>query len=284
MESLPQATTTASSTAATTSSITATHQYCHNTKTKTSACSEQGDVTVVVGTGENAKTFYEYSQILCCISEYFNAALLRSGMKESVTKVFEFPNHNPDEWELLMDIMAPASRTRLPQDQLMMIFRWADELCMTQLPLQCDDLLAHKVLAQLYEYQIDPRTKKASKLPRADYHAKLVDACEISIRFQLQRAFNGIFAILSQALNSEPHHFTVESIQQILSWMGDGEIRGLFLPFLDQHLPDQVREEHSAEELLGNDLFPHLLHCHMQAVGNEEPDTGTSCQVGVQKK
>lgn len=224
------------------------------------SCSEEPDVTVIVG----GKIFQEYRQILCCVSDYFDAAF-RSGMKESATKVFEFPDKNPDEWELLMGIMAPASQTRLPEDKLMIVFRWADELCMTHLPLQCDDLFAKKVLAQLYEYTIDPATKKATKLSKQEYHAKMVDACEISICFHLQRSFNGIFAILSQALNSEPENFDLAAIEQMLSWMGDGELRGLFLPFLDQHLPPELREKYdSPDELLSNDLFPHLLHSCMQ--------------------
>ena len=252
-------TTTTTTTATTTSS-------CISTRTRSYGCSEEPDVQVVVG----GKVFYEYSQILCCISDYFDAALVRcSTMKEASTKEFEFPERDPEEWQFLMDIMAPASRTRLPPEKLLAIFRWADELCIPQLPLQCDDLWANQVLAQLYEYHIDPNTKKATKLSKPEYYAKLIDACEISIRFQLQRSFNGLFAILSQALNSEPHELTLDSLQQLLSWMNQEKIRNLFWPFLEQYLPENVNEKYDTDKLLDNELFPHLLYCHMQFAGKE---------------
>lgn len=69
---------------------------------------EEPDVTVVVG----GKEFREYRQALRCWSGYFDVAF-RSGMKETQSKRFEFPNRNPAEWEWIVSLMAPMSRERL---------------------------------------------------------------------------------------------------------------------------------------------------------------------------
>lgn len=65
-------------------------------------CSEEPDVTIIVG----GTTFRGYRQTLRCWSGYFDA-VFRSGMKEEKTKKFEFPDRDPEEWQLIMSLVGP---------------------------------------------------------------------------------------------------------------------------------------------------------------------------------
>lgn len=67
------------------------------TKTTYLECSEEPDVTVIVG----GIKFKEYRPSLRCWSSYFDAAF-RCGMKESQKNMFEFPDQDPAEWQWLI--------------------------------------------------------------------------------------------------------------------------------------------------------------------------------------
>lgn len=77
--------------------------------------SQQPDVTVVVGTGENAKEFQCYSVILAHASPVLDA-MLSSGMKESETGRVEFPDKNPADWKTLLECI-DTSRSSLSSDE-----------------------------------------------------------------------------------------------------------------------------------------------------------------------
>ena len=94
------------------------------------------DVVVIVG----GKEFKEYSNYLCSISEYFDAAF-RSGMKESQEMKFEFPDKNPDEWEFIMSLSTPLASTEIDEDNLDVALTWFDELCSTKGLATCDRAL-----------------------------------------------------------------------------------------------------------------------------------------------
>jgi BTB/POZ domain len=85
--------------------------------------SEDGDVVVVVG----GKEFVEDSRMLCYLSEYFQAAF-RSGMKESLTSRFEFPDEDPAGWELFMKFAKPFAGTTDTAENLDTILHWCDKL------------------------------------------------------------------------------------------------------------------------------------------------------------
>jgi BTB/POZ domain len=85
------------------------------------------DATVVVG----GKEFRAHSSFLCYISGYFRGAI-RSGMKESETLTFSFPDKDPAEWELFMSLMEPRSRRQVTKDNVEVILMWCTELCVTR--------------------------------------------------------------------------------------------------------------------------------------------------------
>jgi hypothetical protein len=63
--------------------------------------SQAPDVTVVVGSGDDAREFHCYGVILASASPVLDA-MLSSGMKESENKRIEFPDKRPEEWEMVL--------------------------------------------------------------------------------------------------------------------------------------------------------------------------------------
>jgi len=126
------------------------------------------DVTIIMGGVE----FLEYSHILCLWSDYFNAAF-RSGMKESTTKRFEFPDKNPSDWEALMEAMnpkGPGLESYLTKHNIFDVFLpWLDELiCCKEYWEICDRFVTNVIpkweddedmLFLYFEKMLDARDK-----------------------------------------------------------------------------------------------------------------------------
>lgn len=106
--------------------------------------SEEPDVVIVVG----GKEFYEYRQVIRCWSGYFDAAL-RSGMEESKTRRFEFPDRKPEEWVWIVSLLGPMTKTRLTMDTLPIALDWFDMLCSPCGLAACDQLLSQSYLSKL---------------------------------------------------------------------------------------------------------------------------------------
>ena len=94
-------------------------------------------ITVVVG----GKEFQEYSHSLCAWSEYFDRAL-RSGMKEAQSKRFEFPDRDPNEWEMILGMVAPFGLDKITIDNVFTAIVWFDQLCCAGGMHACDKCLS----------------------------------------------------------------------------------------------------------------------------------------------
>ena len=70
--------------------------------------SQAPDVTVIVGSGVNAREFQCYGAILAAASPVLDA-MLNGGMKESETKRIAFPIKDPEKWELFLQCIDNAS-------------------------------------------------------------------------------------------------------------------------------------------------------------------------------
>lgn len=99
-------------------------------------CHDGPDVTVVVGGVE----FEEYSHSLRLWSGYFDAAF-RSGMKESETKRFEFPDKNPREWEFIRQLFLPFPKKKIDKANYFILYAWFSELCSSSGLLECDEVM-----------------------------------------------------------------------------------------------------------------------------------------------
>jgi len=62
------------------------------------------DVTVVVGTGDNQQEFECYKTVLSFASQYLDA-MLSNDMVENNNSRIEFPDKDPDEWEIVYGYM-----------------------------------------------------------------------------------------------------------------------------------------------------------------------------------
>ncbi|KAL3789293.1 hypothetical protein HJC23_000359 [Cyclotella cryptica] len=77
--------------------------------------SQEPDVTVVVGRGQSKQEFLCYGALLACVSPVLDA-MLKSGMMESENRRIEFPTKDPDEWQLFLECIDPASATLFRYD------------------------------------------------------------------------------------------------------------------------------------------------------------------------
>ena len=100
------------------------------------------DVTVIVGSEGNAKTYKAYGAILAFNSEYFDT-MLSSGLKESSEMKIEFPEDDPKEWELLYPFLDPetARDQAIGADDARKLAPWFHKLMMTNRLKECDDVL-----------------------------------------------------------------------------------------------------------------------------------------------
>lgn len=70
--------------------------------------SQKPDLTVIVGSGQNAREFRCYSVLLAHASPVFDA-MLSSGMAESENRRIELPTKDPDDWALFLQCIDPAT-------------------------------------------------------------------------------------------------------------------------------------------------------------------------------
>ncbi|CAB9499654.1 expressed unknown protein [Seminavis robusta] len=103
-------------------------------------CQDGPDVVVIVGDTE----FEEYSHNLRCWSGYFDGAF-RSGMKESESKRFEFPDKDPKEWELIRSLFVPLSKAKVTQENYPILHPWFEMLCCKSGLDDCDDVVCKVV-------------------------------------------------------------------------------------------------------------------------------------------
>jgi hypothetical protein len=70
--------------------------------------SQPPDVIVAVGSGEDMQEFECYKVVLSFASQYFDA-MLSADMSEKTNSRIEFPDKNPDEWEIFYKCIDPGT-------------------------------------------------------------------------------------------------------------------------------------------------------------------------------
>ena len=163
-------------------------------------CHEGPDVMVVVG----GQVFHEYSYSLRCWSGYFDAAF-RSGMKESKSKRFEFPNKDPQEWELLRSLFVPFPREWVGVNNYHILYPWFELLGSSPGLHECDKVV----------YNISDVAQKKMK---EEYFGELVTAIEICITWNREDAKNKAVECLRKLLEEEKLSIHIgKEIPRILS-------------------------------------------------------------------
>jgi BTB/POZ domain len=148
------------------------------------------DAVVVVGGQE----FLEHSGHLSYWSRYFEAAM-RSGMKESQTKRFEFPDRTPDEWELLKKILHPFDAAKVEIDSCEAILSWCDELLMPSLMAECDRVISEYIQGAKVSDQ-----------------SKVFSFLASSFRHGLQLSVPMSISYIRGNLSEFPSHFTLDQL------------------------------------------------------------------------
>ncbi|CAB9510384.1 ubiquitin carboxyl-terminal hydrolase [Seminavis robusta] len=221
--------------------------------------SMEPDVKIVVG----GRVYQEYSQSLSCWSGFFDRALC-SGMKESTTKSFEFPDRKPEEWEWLVELMAPMSGKQVTEENVYTALSWFDELCCVKGIEECDKVLEMKVQVDINRNQVSFsgncfRTNSDEKNLKNAVET-LLDALSTSFRYNLKRLKARCIDFMQQAIENVMCLFEIEQITRFVFLLTTYvECKEKLLGSLMKNLPSSMADMPD-DELLRQDLLPVFLH------------------------
>ena len=172
------------------------------------------DVAIVVGGVE----YYEHSSFLCSWSEYFDTAL-RSGMKETKSKRFEFPDRDPKEWEFVVELMAPLTKVSMDKDNIRTALSWFDELCCDLGMGVCDGALLEQV-KNTKSYQ-SRGIEKGSQYDALslDLEEAIFPNLSAACRYNLQECSSLCINILQRVLRTYPFVLTKEHLKVMAECM-----------------------------------------------------------------
>jgi BTB/POZ domain len=212
--------------------------------------SQKPDVTIVVGGQE----FQEYSQALRCWSDYFDKAL-GSGMKESKTMRFEFPDRDPKEWQLITAIIRPLAAQRISKDNVFVVVSWFAELCFPLGLQECDS-----VLESLIEEIgiLDPSEIEQEE----EVHDLVLQVLEASLNYSLPKSKSESFLKVANILeDSMPTKSWVVRLVSIVSV--HEEVVGELWSVLDRLLPPL--SEAQKQVMIENGILPIVIFSHLEA-------------------
>lgn len=215
--------------------------------------SVETDVVVVVG----GVQFYEHSSFLCSWSTYFETAL-HSGMKESTTKCFEFPDRDPSEWELVLELSAPYSKANLTKETVHAVaLSWFDELCCESGLEACDNLLVEELRELLAASRQETHTVESLKM----YLDKSIfPAMETAFRYNLITYKTVAIEALFDVLMRQADKLGKDHLSKICDFMKDHEVcRKQLWAIMTSHLPNSISVQQK-KVLLDNDLLSEMVH------------------------
>jgi len=220
--------------------------------------SEEPDVTITVG----GKVFREYRQDLRRWSDYFDAAF-RSEMIETKTKSFEFPDRKPEEWSLIMSLVAPCPTDRITMDNVHVALSWFDELCSPRGLYACDIVLCLVIDCLL------PKPKSLTKESKASEMDGVLDALATGLRYDLKESKRVCFEITCRFLNEAPHLLQFEQLVRIVSFLkSHEECQSALWESVKAYVPS-TSSDREMEFLVKSDLFPALLFSEIRRMKSE---------------
>ncbi|CAB9497430.1 expressed unknown protein [Seminavis robusta] len=216
------------------------------------------DLAVVVG----GKEFQEYSQHLCYSCEYFDNAL-RSGMKESWTKRFEFSDKDPKEWELVRSMLVPMG-VRPRAEDVSIVLPWFDKLCCYEGVKECDKTLeAH--LRAVFQGKFNGSASYRNGVPRPTGNIRpLTEGLDLSLRFPgMGQSKQCCFELISCILTTNRHLLKdMTDRATIASLMTTNEeFRKTCWAVMNGNLPAAIAAQHPSadESLLENGVWAGLI-------------------------
>lgn len=208
------------------------------------------DVVIVVG----GKEFHQNSHHLRSISDYFEAAF-RSGMKESQTMKFDFPDKNPDDWELVLALLEPFGSLALDQERLELALPWFDELGISVGVQACDKYLAN---------QLCSGARKPSP-PLRQTIDELLGNLQRSYQYELVDSREHCKKSVAKLLRSYPSSLNQDHWGLVCSLLAEYEgCRNGLWDILATNLSSGVLAQGEPDALLGNCLLPTLIFLEVQ--------------------
>ena len=202
------------------------------------------DVDIVVGVGSTCTTYKEYSVILGCLSEYFDAAL-SSGMKEADTRTFSFPNRDPTEWELLMSVFGLNPTVELQEDNIRTLLSWCSELCMVKAMKKCEQYYLENIITPKSHTLL---TKKYSRKQEKESLKSFFESFDICIQYNLEKCIHQASGLLRYIYEDRSDILTYDEIEATVGYLKTNE---LFLDLMwskfERYLPPSVLTAENAD-------------------------------------
>jgi len=223
------------------------------------------DATVVVG----GKEFQEDSHQLIYLCGYFRGAI-RSGMEESKSLQFNFPDKDPAEWELFKAAFEPfssvvANKNVVTKENVVTVLRWCNELCVTADCSRLEATFWSKIMDILPFGIVMSHFKSDRPLPidaplSSDKTLRLLEALEDALELQLDVHTSLIECVLKKYLSTYPWIFDSSSLPRFLEILqGSERLQTLLWESIHPLIPLDLLQEKSCKELLSNDMFSHVL-------------------------
>lgn len=219
--------------------------------------SEDPDVTIVVGGQE----FKEYRSFLRCLSGYFDAAY-RSGMKEATTNRFTFPDKDPEDWQLLMDLSAPYTTQMISERNVRRLLPWYDMLQISLGLKSCDKVFCERIVSPIFPKKWGNRF---NCVPSREQSGKkfqdLLDALETSISFNLPLSISKCIESLKRVSTEGGQFlFNEKNMEQIIRFLKYENCKcELWRVLVVDFLPKSIVGKIGMDALIDNGLLPSLI-------------------------
>ena len=227
------------------------------------------DVTVVVG----GRKFRHYKVLLCMGCSFFDTMLSTSNaMKESQENRIEFPDKDPDEWEVVYKFLDPtvsdAEKDTIFQNALrkdedgklkptrvlaLRYLTWFDYLGMETLLQKYDKMLANDIKDQTISFVPCPEYARWSKNKHLPF-----PAFQKIRKQQIKHCFLCVIHKLSRQKREEKYRSRVNRMKKYLL---DDEVGDELWQFLLGHLdfPDNMLQDNDKATIVSSPLFIDLL-------------------------
>jgi hypothetical protein len=106
--------------------------------------SSDTDLTIVVGEGEQEKTYEYHSQIMAMHSRYIDA-MLATPMKEKLSMTITFPEIDPEVWEKMISYLQPVAPPPACTCEVLRVLPYYDKYEFSDGFGMCDDLLSSRL-------------------------------------------------------------------------------------------------------------------------------------------
>jgi hypothetical protein len=194
-------------------------------------------------------------------------------MKESQSMTFEFPDKDPDEWQLMLKISEPFADVQIDETNLCTALEWCSEFCMPAGLRACDRALMKILHSKPYAWITNP-----SEIPeggvsisfRQEVLERFLHYMESCYHFQLQNSGARCAGMLLVLLIDGPTLFREQDWGTICHLLAEqSALRDLTWGAFKSFLPPSIAKRDPVD-LLANDLLPTIVYSEVQRQKKDE--------------